>query len=651
MTSLSTVQIEACQAAMSAGLLSLRRDAPQTPVAWADDNFYLSSESSYQEGRWETLPYQVAMLNAMGNDEIRIVNVIKSARVGYSKMLLAASAYQIEHKRRHIAFFVPDDGSADLFMKSEIETMIRDVGAVRALAPWCGKKSRDNTLDIKKFSHGKQLWCRGGKAAKNYRAISADTVIYDELAAFDHDIDKEGSPLVLGDKRIEGSTFPKSIRGSTPKLRGPIDRGGCQIEGAVQKSPHLLRYHIPCPHCGAEQYLKWGGKDCVYGIKWDPEQPEDAWYVCEATGCLIRYSEALEAQYKARWICEKTGIWTRDGFDFFDAEGAPIPTPESISFHIWTAYSFFVTWGRIAQDFLQAKGSRSDLKTFVNTTLGETWEEDQGERVEWDVLLGRREVWQGEIPAQAVILTGGGDTQDDRYEGRVWAWGPNEECWLVYRFVLMGDPGGEELRRKRDLELHRQFTRSDGLVMKVERWCWDAGGHYIDQVCDDSKKNGLLWMIPIIGAPVYGKPIASFPTKRNKRGVYLTTVGTDNAKELFYSRLRLPLDVSKSQAGITQPQVIHLPANDLVCDEMEVRQLTSESKVLKVVKGVQQYRWDNQGRRNEALDCFVYALAALRISQQRFGLDLERLAAAGVEALSPTTDERPRVQSSYWKKA
>lgn len=158
-------------------------------------------------------------------------------------------------------------------------------------------------------------------------------------------------------------------------------------------------------------------------------------------------------------------------------------------------------------------------------------------------------------------------------------------------------------------------------------------------------------MIPIIGAPVYGKPIASFPTKRNKRGVYLTTVGTDNAKELFYSRLRLPLDVSKSQAGITQPQVIHLPANDLICDEMEVRQLTSESKVLKVVKGVQQYRWDNQGRRNEALDCFVYALAALRISQQRFGLDLERLAAAGVEALSPTTDERPRVQSSYWKKA
>lgn len=239
------------------------------------------------------------------------------------------------------------------------------------------------------------------------------------------------------------------------------------------------------------------------------------------TGCIIRYPEALEAQRMARWVCEKTGIWTRDGFDFFDVEGQPIPTPESLSFHIWTAYSFFVSWGRIAQDFLQAKGSRSDLKTFVNTTLGETWEEDQGERLEWDTLLGRREVWQGEIPAQAVALTGGGDTQDDRYEGRVWAWGPNEECWLVYRFVLMGDPGGEELRRKRDLELHRQFTRADGLVMKVERWCWDAGGHYMDQVCDDSKKNGVLWMIraawPPLAPPPRRMPAPIPPTTKPTR--------------------------------------------------------------------------------------------------------------------------------------
>ncbi|EFI8899114.1 terminase, partial [Escherichia coli] len=35
-----------------------------------------------------------------------------------------------------------------------------------------------------------------------------------------------------------------------------------------------------------------------------------------------------------------------------------------------------------------------------------------------------------------------------------------------------------------------------------------------------------------------------------------------------------------------------------------------------------------KGRRNEALDCLVYAYAALRISVQRWQLDLEALARA-----------------------
>ncbi|EPJ1021439.1 terminase gpA endonuclease subunit, partial [Escherichia coli] len=37
---------------------------------------------------------------------------------------------------------------------------------------------------------------------------------------------------------------------------------------------------------------------------------------------------------------------------------------------------------------------------------------------------------------------------------------------------------------------------------------------------------------------------------------------------------------------------------------------------------------DKKGRRNEALDCLVYAYAALRISVQRWQLDLEALARA-----------------------
>src|SRR5690606_40266147 len=60
------------------------------------------------------------------------------------------------------------------------------------------------------------------------------------------------------------------------------------------------------------------------------------------------------------------------------------------------------------------------------------------------------------------------------YEGRVYAVGVGEEMWLVDRWILTGDPASEELRRKVGEKLQKQYTRADGVLMKVERWCWDS---------------------------------------------------------------------------------------------------------------------------------------------------------------------------------
>jgi phage terminase large subunit GpA-like protein len=132
----------------------------------------------------------------------------------------------------------------------------------------------------------------------------------------------------------------------------------------------------------------------------------------------------------------------------------------------------------------------------------------------------------------------------------------------------------------------------------------------------------LHWVIPIFGASTYGKPIASFPRKKEKKSkTYLTEVGTDNAKEVIYNRLKLQPDGNRPVPGL-----IHFPADDLICDDDELKQLTSETKKWILAKGRRVLRWDASKKRNEALDCFVYALAALRISQEKFGLDLDLLA-------------------------
>ena len=295
---------------------------------------------------------------------------------------------------------------------------------------------------------------------------------------------------------------------------------------------------------------------------------------------------------------------------------------------------------------------REKLITFVNTTKGEVWVEDQGERVEWETLYGRREIYHctDYVPEQVLGIFVGIDTQDDRYEVRHWGIGAGEEKWLLRRAILTGDPASVELRRKVGLELNREFKRPDGTPMRVERACWDAGGHYSDEVAEESKKHGVRWVIPIFGASTYGKPIANFP-RRRKNKIYKTEVGTDNAKELIYGRLNIVVP----QPWVSTPGCIHFPLIDW-CDEDELKQITAERKKPVMVKGKREMRWDSAGRRNEALDCLVYALAALRISQTRFGFDLEaleraRLAAKQDEPIAkapPPKPEKAEAVTSNW---
>lgn len=608
----------ALKAAAQRGLRALYKEPPLTAVEWADKHFYLSSESSYQEGKWVTAPAQRVILNCMGNDRIRVVNLVKSARVGYTKMLMANVGYKVQHKRRNVLSFCPTDPDAQELMERHVDTMLRDVPVLKALSPWLGRKHKHNKITSKRFDNAKMLWCLGGKAARNYREKSADEVIYDELSRFDADVEGEGAPTFIGDKRLEGATFPKSIRGSTPGLAG-----FCQIEKAGLESPHFLRCHLPCPHCGQMQALKWGGKDSPFGIKFErgpSGEPSKAWYLCEHHGCVIEYHESVIAMQQCRWVCDRTGINTVDGLEWYDKKGQPAETPRTVTLHIWTAYSQNTTWLDMCQEFNKVGSDREKLVSFVNTTLGEVWEEDQGERVDWEVLHARREVYP-QVPNRAVVLTAGVDTQDDRYEIYVWAFGAGEEKWLVYRSILTGDPASKVLRRKVAKELRRQFVRGDGVVMGLERVCWDAGGHYSDEVHEESRRLGVHWVIPIFGASTYGKPIANFPTRRHKKHrTYMTEVGTDNAKELIYSRLKI-----QPSGDEPVPGCMHFPADDAICDESVLQQLTTERKKPVIVKGQRVLRWDSGNRRNEALDCLVYALTALRISQQRYGLDLDAL--------------------------
>jgi len=588
------------------GLKVLEKPEPVRLSEWAQENFYLSAESSYIEGRWEAYPYQIGIMDCMSNDDIRSVTMRKSARVGYTKMFVAAVGYFAEHKRRNQVIFQPVDDDADDFVKDEIDPMLRDCVAVQRVFPYFNTKSKYNTLSKKVF-RGSTLDIRGGKAAKNYRRLSKDVVYYDEVDGFDRDIENEGDPITLGDKRTEGATFPKSIRGSTPKIKGES-----RIDELYEAADQRFQFHVPCPHCEHKQPLRWGAKDASYGMKWVGDDPNTAAYLCEACGGLFHHEDYVRVWDLGAWVSDD-GTWIDQEGYFRDSSGDVVAAPEHVAFHIWTAYSL-TGWRKIVAEFLTAKrsGDPGKLKTFVNTTLGEAWEEDTGEKTDAQALMMRREHYAAPAPRGVVAIVASVDTQDDRFEVQYDGYGRGEERWSLGYTRLYGDPSRPLVWDKLAEALRRTFRREDGTIMQVAVATQDHGGHYSDEVNKFSRRMGIRFLIPVKGASQYGKPVVVMPRKKNAKGVYLSEVGTDTAKSVLYQRYLI------TDPG---PGYIHWPVSDEF-DRKYFDQVTAEKRKKKIVKGRQLTVWDAGGRRNEATDCSVYSLAAIRIAQQYLGLDL-----------------------------
>lgn len=588
-------------------LSELWRPPPEMRCSqWAEKNFYLSEESSGAGtvGKFRPWPTQVAILDCMGNDDIPVVTFRKSAGIGYTKMLTAAIGYYHEHKHRNTLTYQPTDQDAREFCKDTIDPMNRDVKSMGELLRRSGKNNKENTLQTKHYL-GSVLHVRGGTSANNYRRLRKDVVVYDELDGFDTDIEGEGDPVSLGDKRVRDSAFPKSIRGTTPTVHG---------RSLIQKSENaadlVFRYLVPCPECAEMQFFEWGGPEVPHGIKWDGDDADSAHYVCIACSAEWDYSELPDLLAGGQWR-DEGGCWIDSESNLRDPEGQHIDWPGHVAFITWAAYSMTFPWPVMVQEFLNAKDDPILLKTFVNTTLGEYWKETLTE-VEADPLYQRREAYR-KAPLGTAAITFGADVQVDRIEITFVAWGAGEEAWPLDHVVLPGDTQKPAVWEAAAREIKRKFKREDDVDMRVTLGCIDSG-YLPDAVYQFSRKNGVRFAIPIKGASISGKPIATMPRRMNRETrVYLTEVGSDTAKETIYRRLLL----EESGRGY-----IHFPDTDAF-DEEYFRQLTGEEKRAVVRQGRTVMAFQQAYVNVEALDCFVYALAAVRLAQQRFRVDLD----------------------------
>lgn len=550
-----------------------------TVSEWADNYRKLSPESSSEPGQWHTsrTEYLRGILDAVTDTDIETVVVMSSAQVGKTEIILNAIGYHIDWDPCPMLVLQPTQDMGSTFSKDRLSNMLRDTTPLQnKVAP---SKSRDseNTILHKSFAGG-HVSIVGANSPTGLASRPIRIVMLDEVDRYPASAGKEGDPVSLANKRTTTFWNRKAILVSTPTIKG-LSR----IEAAYHETDQR-RFNVPCHDCGTYQPLQWAQ------VKWSKKKVDDedrhdsntARYEC--IDCQTHWTDAQ------RWNAVKKGQWEAT---------ATAENPKSVGFHLNEIYSPWVRLEEMVARFLEAKRLPENLKTFINTALGETWEE-QGESPDNAGLIERREDYKPDaIPNDVVLLTAGIDTQDDRLEIEVVGWGAEYESWNVDYQVFEGNPAGPAVWKQLDDYLTTKFKREDKRELRIKSACIDSGGHYTQEVYNwaGKYKNKQLPVVRAIkGQAGAGRPII----QRGKTQALI--VGVDSAKERVYTHLVI------QEPG---PGYCHFPN---AREPYYFDQLTAEKKIIKFNKGFPYASWVNPNKaRNEALDCRVYAHAAYEL--------------------------------------
>jgi phage terminase large subunit GpA-like protein len=308
-------------------------------------------------------------------------------------------------------------------------------------------------------------------------------------------------------------------------------------------------------------------------------------------------------------------------------------------FHLNELVSPWRRWSQIIEDFREAKKSTDTLKTFINTSLGETWEEE-GSKLESDSLYVRREHYQAEVPEQFLVLTAAVDVQDDRLELQVEAWGEGEQNGKIDFDILRGDPARPEVWDKLDALLLKRYKHASGIDLPIACTTIDSGGHYTQQVYNFVKPREVRRVYAIKGSSTPGSAIVGRPSRSNKGKINLFSIGTDTAKELVFARLQI------SEPG---PGYVRFPISEKF-DREWFEQLTAEKCVTRYREGRPYRKWIKTRSRNEALDLSVYNVAALYILNPVFKTLAKQFVKVEEETEQPTSAEKALTRPEPTKK-
>ena len=570
---------------------------------------------------------------AVTEPDTHTITIMAATQVVKTELLTNVAGYFIHQDPSPILFVQPTQSSAQDFSKERFAPTVAASPALRDLVKPPRTRGSENTITHKDYPGG-SLDFVGANSPGDLASRPKRIILCDEIDKYPTSAGTEGDPLWLAEERA--STYhdigrAKFVRACSPTVKGE-SRIGREYEASDRRKCFVL-----CPHCGEQQHLTWGhvrwektlrdgsrSIDVPIGEHARAHHPETASIACAGCGTLIgenerrsMLDELAEApaggwRQTRRFECCDLGqepeAWDGDGRSLCCICGERSPYDGHAGFQISKLYSRRHRLANIVSEFFAAQGNPDLLTKWTNTALAETYEREPGETIDASGFGGRAEPYgPDDVPNEVLCVTGFCDVQGDRLEVQLVGWGEQEEAWpILYRIIPL-DPAQPDAWRELETLRRMPLHKRNGQMLRVAAFGVDLGGHHGAQVYAYTRPRQGQRVFACHGRS--GKhPVWTPRAKRSKTNDVFHFIGVDTAKDAVYGRLLIePPEPGERKAGY-----IHFPDAPEFGPEY-FKQLTAERRETRRRMGQAVTVWVcPKGKRNEALDTFVGALAVRR---------------------------------------
>jgi len=658
-------------------LARLVRPPKRMPVSEAVGRFVKVRTPSGGVAAWDrTLtPYMCEPMDMLASRYHEAVVFVGPARTGKTNGLVDGwIGYNVMCDPGDMLIVQMSQEKARDYSKLRVNRLLRN--SLEIGAELASSKQDDNTYD---------KWFRSGVAVKigwpTINQLASNDFKYVALTDYDRmpqDIDREGSPFSLGQKRTQtylsrGMTLAESSPGFEvndpnwkPRPEAPHEAPPTRGILSLYNLGDRRQLYWRCPHCaeyyrqpiGIEGFAFARNRD-LFGIT-DTMLAGDVHVVCTSCGGLIDEGHKGAMTASAIWVPEGCHI-EREG-DEYGLAGQPRQSTIA-SFWMGGAAAAYQSWTSIAQRYLNAMrqfdltGDEELLRATTNVDQGAAYlprqlaasanQSDYGQRTE---SLERFAVPEGVRGLLAAVDVQGG--QNARFVVQVIGLGRHGEKWIVDRYALTDsertDGDGNKLpiqphAHVEDWELltkrvvNATYQLPDGRELRIYRTAVDSGGE--DGVTEQAytwwrglRKTRLhrrVWLIKGGSTDAGQKVKQTFPDssgrsdrKSGSRGdVPVLMVNPNKIKDAVNN------DLARETVG---PGYIHLPdwLGQWFFDELSAERRDDKG------------RWRKVSKRNEAFDLLVYVYALL------FHLRLERVNWGAPPAWLRPWDENSEVMTA-----